>query len=111
METNTLFKDGGSKVWWNAGGYLCINVRQRAMVISGGRTYSPAEIEAQFIKVPETLDCAVFGTPHPKFGWMLDASRGQCKILSSDLSHARYLSNFTDNGAQAIASGLRDVTL
>ena len=33
-------------------------------------------------------------------------------ILSlSCLSHARYLSNFTDNGTQAIASGLGDMTL
>jgi hypothetical protein len=34
-----------------------------------------------------------------------------CIFRLAYLSHTRYLSNFTDNGTQAIASGWRDMTL
>jgi long-chain acyl-CoA synthetase len=38
------------------------------MIISGGANIFPAEIEAAILEMPEVLDCAVFGAPHPEFG-------------------------------------------
>lgn len=55
-------------------GYLYITDRKKDMIISGGANIFPAEIEAALIKMPEVLDCAVFGAPHPEFGEMIVAA-------------------------------------
>ena len=52
----------------DADGYLYISDRKKDMIISGGANIFPAEIEAALIKMPQVLDCAVFGAPHPEFG-------------------------------------------
>ncbi len=49
-------------------GYLFISDRKKDMIISGGANIFPAEIEAELIKMPQVLDCAVFGAPDPEFG-------------------------------------------
>lgn len=48
--------------------YLFISDRKKDMIISGGANIFPAEIEAAILEMPEVLDCAVFGAPHPEFG-------------------------------------------
>ncbi|WP_262695688.1 AMP-binding protein [Kordiimonas aquimaris] len=55
-------------------GYLFITDRKKDMIISGGANIFPAEIEAALIKMPEVLDCAIFGAPHPEFGEMIVAA-------------------------------------
>ncbi len=49
-------------------GYLYISDRKKDMIISGGANIFPAEIESVLIEMPEIVDCAVFGVPHPEFG-------------------------------------------
>jgi long-chain acyl-CoA synthetase len=49
-------------------GYLFINDRKKDMIISGGANIFPAEIEAVLIEMPQIVDCAIFGVPHPEFG-------------------------------------------
>lgn len=55
-------------------GYLFISDRKKDMIISGGANIFPAEIEAALIDMPEVLDCAVIGAPHPEFGEMVVAA-------------------------------------
>ncbi len=55
-------------------GYIFISDRKKDMIISGGANIFPAEIEAQLIQMPEILDCAVFGAPHPEFGEVVAAA-------------------------------------
>lgn len=55
-------------------GYLFISDRKKDMIISGGANIFPAEIEAELIKMPEVLDCAVFGAPDPEFGEQIVAA-------------------------------------
>ena len=52
----------------DAQGYLYINDRKKDMIISGGANIFPAEIEAAMIKMPQILDCAVFGIADKEFG-------------------------------------------
>src|SRR4029077_7047612 len=54
-------------------GYLFICDRARDMVISGGATINPAEIEAALLAMPGVRDCAVFGIPDEEFGEKLCA--------------------------------------
>lgn len=49
-------------------GYLYINDRKKDMIISGGANIFPAEIEAAMFKMPQILDCAVFGIPDTEYG-------------------------------------------
>ncbi len=55
-------------------GYLYISDRKKDMIISGGANIFPAEIEAELIKMPQILDCAVFGAPDPEFGEQIVAA-------------------------------------
>lgn len=59
-------------------GYLYIDGRSKDMIISGGANIFPAEIEAELIKMPEVVDCAVFGAPDSEFGERVVAAV-QCK--------------------------------
>ena len=49
-------------------GYLYICDRKKDMIISGGANIFPAEIESVIIKMPDVIDCAVFGIPDEEFG-------------------------------------------
>ena len=64
--------------------YLFINGRNKEMIISGGANIFPAEIESELIKMPEVLDCAVFGAPHDEFGEMVAAVQTSRADLSVD---------------------------
>jgi len=49
-------------------GYFYIVDRKKDMIISGGFNIFPSEIEQVLWSHPSVLDCAVVGTPHPKWG-------------------------------------------
>ncbi len=49
-------------------GYLQIVGRAKDLVISGGYNVYPREVEAELDALPEVLESAVIGVPHPDFG-------------------------------------------
>ena len=49
-------------------GYLHIVGRSKDLVISGGYNVYPKEVEIELDALPEVLESAVFGVPHPDFG-------------------------------------------
>jgi long-chain acyl-CoA synthetase len=63
----------GDMGYLDADGYLFVCDRRSDMVISGGVNIYPAEIEAELIKLPGVVDCAVFGIPDAEFGEALAA--------------------------------------
>jgi long-chain acyl-CoA synthetase len=60
-------------------GFLFINDRKKDMIISGGANIFPAEIEAVLVEMPQVVDCAIFGAPHPEYGEMVIAAV-QCAL-------------------------------
>lgn len=63
----------GDMGWLDEEGFLFLCDRASDMVISGGVNIYPAEIEAALLRLPEVLDCAVFGIPDAEFGEKLHA--------------------------------------
>ncbi len=49
-------------------GYYYIVDRKHNMIITGGEHVYPTEMEAIIAQHPAVFDCAVIGTPHPKWG-------------------------------------------
>lgn len=49
-------------------GYIRIVGRDKDLVISGGYNVYPKEVEEVLDELPEVLESAVFGVPHPDFG-------------------------------------------
>lgn len=49
-------------------GYLRLVGREKDLIITGGLNVYPAEIEAVLEVLPEILECAVIGVPHPDLG-------------------------------------------
>jgi long-chain acyl-CoA synthetase len=49
-------------------GFLYLCDRAKDMIISGGVTIYPAEIEAELMKMPGVADCGVFGIPDEEYG-------------------------------------------
>ena len=49
-------------------GYLAIVGRGKDMIISGGFNVYPKEVEALIDEMPEVVESAVIGVPHPDFG-------------------------------------------
>ena len=49
-------------------GYLCIVGRDKDLVISGGYNVYPKEVESLIDAIPEVLESAVIGVPHPDLG-------------------------------------------
>lgn len=72
-------------------GFLFISDRKKEMIISGGANIFPTEIEAEILRLPEVLDCAVFGAPDEEFGEKIVAAvqlqNGETLTLS-DLQNA-----------------------
>jgi malonyl-CoA/methylmalonyl-CoA synthetase len=72
-KTDSAFSADG---WFKSGdlgridrnGYLHIVGRSKDLVISGGYNVYPKEVEAELDALPEVLESAVFGVPHPDFG-------------------------------------------
>jgi malonyl-CoA/methylmalonyl-CoA synthetase len=53
---------------FDAAGYLSIMGRSKDLVITGGYNVYPKEIELLIDQMPEVLESAVIGVPHPDFG-------------------------------------------
>jgi malonyl-CoA/methylmalonyl-CoA synthetase len=53
---------------FDAAGYLSIVGRSKDLVITGGYNVYPKEIESLIDQMPEVLESAVVGVPHPDFG-------------------------------------------
>jgi len=49
-------------------GYLYLSDRKADLIIAGGVTIYPAEVEAALISYPTVADVAVFGIPNEKWG-------------------------------------------
>jgi malonyl-CoA/methylmalonyl-CoA synthetase len=58
----------GDKGCFDDDGYLAIVGRAKDMVISGGLNVYPREIELLIDELPQVLESAVIGVPHPDFG-------------------------------------------
>jgi acyl-CoA synthetase (AMP-forming)/AMP-acid ligase II len=75
--TAAAFTDG----WYHTGdigylddeGYLHLVGRVNDVIISGGVNIYPAEIEDVMMMHPGVLDCAIVGTPDPKWGEVVSA--------------------------------------
>jgi malonyl-CoA/methylmalonyl-CoA synthetase len=71
--TRAEFRDDGYFVTGDLGrldarGYLHIVGRGKDLIITGGYNVYPREIETAIDALPEVLESAVFGVPHPDFG-------------------------------------------
>ncbi|HEX7045158.1 MAG TPA: malonyl-CoA synthase [Burkholderiales bacterium] len=53
---------------FDANGYLTIVGRSKDLVITGGYNVYPKEIETLIDEMPEVVESAVIGVPHPDFG-------------------------------------------
>jgi len=59
---------------FDADGYLSIVGRTKDLVISGGYNIYPKEIELLIDQMPEVVESAVVGVPHPDFGEAVTAA-------------------------------------
>jgi malonyl-CoA/methylmalonyl-CoA synthetase len=72
-KTRAEFRDDGFFITGDLGfiderGYVHIVGRDKDLVISGGYNVYPKEIEQVIDEMPEVLESAVIGVPHPDFG-------------------------------------------
>lgn len=67
-EFNGGFFRSGDLGRFDADGYLSIVGRAKDLIISGGHNVYPAEVEAVLDALPEVLESAVIGIPHPDLG-------------------------------------------
>ncbi|HEY8553140.1 MAG TPA: malonyl-CoA synthase [Burkholderiales bacterium] len=58
----------GDMGYFDAKGYLSIVGRSKDLVITGGYNVYPKEIETLIDEMPEVVESAVIGVPHPDFG-------------------------------------------
>ena len=78
----------------DARGYLHIVGRGKDMIITGGFNVYPREVEAAIDAIPEVLESAVFGVPHPDFGEGVSAAvvlHGDAGIPPPELSESAIL--------------------
>ena len=70
-ETVAAIKDGwfftGDIGYFDKDGYLYIGDRKKDVIISGGENVSSAEVERVIYELPQVLEAAVIGIPHPKW--------------------------------------------
>lgn len=58
----------GDVAYWDDDGYVYIVDRKKDMIITGGFNVFSAEVEAAINAHPDVENCAVIGTPDPKWG-------------------------------------------
>ena len=66
-DRNGLFAPGDVG-YFDEDGFLYLCDRKIDMIISGGVNIYPAAVEAELVKHPAVMDCAVFGIPDQEFG-------------------------------------------
>lgn len=71
-ETNMAIRDGwlysGDLGRFDEEGFLYIVDRKKDMLIRGGENVYPIEVEEVLYQIPEVLEAAVVGVPHPVYG-------------------------------------------
>ena len=71
-ETNRAIQDGwlysGDLGRFDEDGLLYIVDRKKDMIIRGGENVYPVEVEEVLYQIPELLEAAVVGAPHPVYG-------------------------------------------
>jgi len=72
-KTTTAFRPDGWFITGDFGridpdGNLCVLGRGSELIISGGFNVYPKEVEAALNALPDVVDSAVIGVPHPEFG-------------------------------------------
>lgn len=67
MTEDGYFRTGDVGLW-DQDGYLNIVGRSKDLIITGGYNVYPKEIESYIDAMPEVLESAVIGLPHPDFG-------------------------------------------
>ncbi|WP_338035166.1 class I adenylate-forming enzyme family protein [Kurthia massiliensis] len=72
VETATTLRNGwlftGDLGRMDDDGYLYIVDRKKDMLIRGGENVYPVEVEEVLFQMPEVLEAAVIGVPHPVYG-------------------------------------------
>ena len=72
QETGETLKDGwlytGDIARMDEDKYVYIVDRKKELVIRGGYNVYPREVEEVIYEIPEVLEAAVYGTPHPDLG-------------------------------------------
>lgn len=58
----------------DAAGYVYVSDRRSDLVVSGGMNVYPSEVEACILQLPDVVECAVFGTPHERWGQAVTAA-------------------------------------
>ena len=70
-KTRETIRDGwlytGDIGWIDEDGFLYIVDRIKDMIISGGENIASSEVEKVIYELPEVLETAVIGIPHPKW--------------------------------------------
>ena len=72
-KTRAEFRDDGFFITGDLGqiderGYVAIVGRGKDLVISGGYNIYPKEVETEIDQMPDVVESAVIGVPHPDFG-------------------------------------------
>lgn len=78
----------GDMGMFGANGYLAIVGRSKDMVITGGYNVYPKEIETLIDEMPEVVESAVVGVPHPDFGEAVTAvvvKRAEANLSEPDV--------------------------
>jgi long-chain acyl-CoA synthetase len=74
-------------------GYLTVVDRKKDMIISGGENVYSTQVEDVIYRHPDVLECAVFGTPHEKWGESVHAivvaKIGSALDAQSVITHCR----------------------
>lgn len=79
----------GDLAYQDDDGYLFIVGRDKDLVISGGLNVYPKEVEGEIDDIPEVLESAVIGVPHPEWGEAVVAvivPNEQCNLSEEDVS-------------------------
>jgi fatty-acyl-CoA synthase len=70
--TEKAFRGGwfhsGDLAVWHPDGNVELRDRGKDIIISGGENISSIEVEQAIVAHPAVLECAVIGTPHPRWG-------------------------------------------
>ena len=79
-ETRAVLVDGwfrtGDLATVSAEGFVTIAGRQKELILRGGYSVVPAEVEAVLLTHPAVAEAAVVGVPHPDLGEEVGGSRG-----------------------------------
>jgi len=92
LETAKVFRSGrlytGDLAWVDQDGFIFIVERERDMVKSGGYRVSAREVEAVVAELPEIVEAAAVGVPHPLLGEAIQlfvVPLAGCELTAADV--------------------------